>query len=107
MAKCIDEYGDEYGDAFERAGQGAIAAPGALLGGFLDRIRRLFRVIARRRRFKRVLDLEDRLLDDIGVNRAEVEWAARLPLGVNAAEELHRRSLSRRRREQTPPRRRA
>ena len=35
--------------------------------------------VNRRRKFRRLLDLDDHMLDDIGVIRAEVEWAARLP----------------------------
>lgn len=49
-----------------------------------------------RRRFNRLLDLDDRMLDDIGVTRAEVEYASRLPLGVNAAMELRRLANGRR-----------
>lgn len=52
----------------------------------------------RRKRFNRLLDLDDHMLDDIGVTRHEVEYAARLPHGVNAATELRRISLERRRR---------
>ena len=50
-----------------------------------------------RRRFNTLLDLDDHMLDDIGVTRAEVETASRLPLSVNAATELRRMSLTRRR----------
>ena len=50
----------------------------------------------RRRRFLRLLDLDDRMLRDIGVTREEIRRAARLPLGINAAvalrsEQGHRR----------------
>ena len=55
-------------------------------------------VLKRRRKgFKRLLDLEEHMLDDIGVLRHEVEYAARLPLSVDAATELRRISLERRR----------
>ena len=43
--------------------------------------------------FKAMLLLEDAMLNDIGVTRANVEWASKLPLKVNAAEELRRLSL--------------
>ena len=54
--------------------------------------------LRRRYTFRKMLDLDDRLLDDIGVTRAEVIMASYLPLSVNAAEELRRISLERRRR---------
>ena len=49
-----------------------------------------------RRRFNRLLDLDDRMLDDIGVTRAEVLRASRLPLRVSAGREM--RIVSERRR---------
>lgn len=49
-----------------------------------------------RRHFRRLLALEDRMLDDIGVTRDEVEYACRLPLSVNAAIELRRLAHRRR-----------
>ena len=52
----------------------------------------------RRRRFKRLLDLDDHMLEDIGVARHEVASAARLPLSMDAATELRRVSLERRKR---------
>ncbi|MEQ9042088.1 MAG: DUF1127 domain-containing protein [Silicimonas sp.] len=51
----------------------------------------------RRKGFNRLLDLDDHILDDIGVLRHEVEHASRLPLSVDAATELRRMSLERRR----------
>ena len=38
--------------------------------------------------FAAVTRLDDRMLDDIGHSRAEVEWAAGLPLNVDAARAL-------------------
>ena len=58
-----------------------------------------WRAWRRRRRLVRLLDQDDRMLDDIGVTRAEVEWAAGLPLARNAALDLHKVALERRRRE--------
>lgn len=69
-------------------------ASGLLRGGLS-----LFDALRRRRRFARLRDLDDHMLDDIGVTRAEVETAARLPLSENAALELRRISLERRRSE--------
>ena len=50
----------------------------------------------KRKKFKNLLDLEDKMLDDIGVTREEVQQAARLPLSQDAATELRRISLGRR-----------
>ena len=55
-----------------------------------------FNVVHKRQKFKKLLDLDDRMLDDMGVHRFEVERAARLPLSVDAGVELHRMSLERR-----------
>lgn len=65
----------------------------ALADALADRVGR----ILRRRKFKRLLDLDDHMLDDIGVIRSEVDYAANLPLSVDAATELRRISLARRR----------
>ncbi|WP_282605429.1 DUF1127 domain-containing protein [Pelagibius sp. Alg239-R121] len=40
--------------------------------------------------------LDDKLLDDIGVTREEVDWAAGLPVQINAALALHARARRRR-----------
>jgi uncharacterized protein YjiS (DUF1127 family) len=48
---------------------------------------------------RRVADLatyDDYMLNDIGITRDEVEWAAGLPLTVNAALALEERSFRRR-----------
>ena len=61
---------------------------------------RLFERVRQRRRrrgFKRLLDLDDQMLDDLGVLRHEVVEASHLPLSVDAATELRRVSLERRR----------
>lgn len=65
----------------------------ALAASLADRVAN----IGRRRRFMTLLDLDDHMLDDIGVIRSEVEYAANLPLSVDAATELRRVSLARRR----------
>lgn len=63
-----------------------------------DRLALRIRNLRRRRGFKQLLDLDEHLLNDIGVTRAEVETAANLPLSRDAATELRRVSLERRRR---------
>lgn len=64
-----------------------------LSGQLIERLR----MIRRRRHFKRLLDLDDHMLKDVGVTRGEVEIASKLPLSVDAATELRRMSLERRR----------
>lgn len=54
--------------------------------------------IRHRRRLKRLLDLDDHMLKDVGVTRGEIEIATSLPLSRDAATELRRMSLERRRR---------
>lgn len=66
---------------------------GTLSGMLIERIRRL----NRRRKFNRLLDLDDHMLNDIGVTRGEVEIASRMPLSSDAATALRRMSLERRR----------
>lgn len=38
--------------------------------------------------FRQMLSLEDEILDDIGVTRANVEWASQLPIHQSAAQAL-------------------
>ena len=49
----------------------------------------------KRKKFNNLLDLDDQMLDDIGVTREEVQYASRLPLSQDAATELRRISLGR------------
>ena len=77
----------------------ALSTPrGDLLQQAATALRRWPLQLLRRHRFNRMLDLDDRILDDIGVVRWEVEYASRLPLSMNAAIEL--RLLAERRRRQ-------
>lgn len=59
----------------------------------------LFRNWKTRRRIARLQDFDDRLLDDIGVTRAELHWATSQPLSVNAAMSLEDRAYRRRKSE--------
>lgn len=61
------------------------------------RLQRLVRHWRARRNVRNMLELDDRMLADIGVRRDEVAWAAQLPLAVNAAIELEAAAFSRRR----------
>lgn len=54
--------------------------------------------LGQRRRMTRLLDLDDHMLDDIGVTRGEIQTALSLPLSVDAGVALRRASLERRRR---------
>jgi len=60
---------------------------------FLRRVTRNWRV---KRRIAALGNLDDYMLRDIGVTRDEVQWAAGLPLTVNAAVALEERALRRR-----------
>jgi len=60
---------------------------------------RLVRNWLARRAVGRLEAYDDHMLQDIGVSRTDVEWAAGLPLSVNAALALEDRSFRRRRHE--------
>lgn len=49
-----------------------------------------------RQAFAQMMNLEDELLKDIGVTRADIHWASSLPLSENAAIELKKISLANR-----------
>lgn len=51
----------------------------------------------RRRRFRKLLTLDDRMLSDIGLTREEVLWGAGLPLSDNASLLVHHKARVRRR----------
>lgn len=61
--------------------------------------RRLWRNWTARKRVASLGRFDDYMLQDIGVTRDEVEWAAGLPLTVNAALALEEKAFSRRHRE--------
>jgi len=75
-------------DLADRAGQ---------FGRFILNGAKTFRHnISRRRKLRGYLDLDQRMLDDIGITRAEINWALQLPLHVNGALELERVAKARR-----------
>ena len=57
---------------------------------------RLVRNWKARRRIVNLSGYDDHMLRDIGISRGEVEWAAGLPLTVNAALALEERAFKRR-----------
>jgi uncharacterized protein YjiS (DUF1127 family) len=59
-------------------------------------LRSLWRNLMAKRRVTRIGDMDDHMLRDIGVTREEVQWAAGLPITVNAALALEERSFRRR-----------
>jgi uncharacterized protein YjiS (DUF1127 family) len=60
---------------------------------FLRRVRRNWKA---KRRIVALTSFDDYMLRDIGVTRDEVQWAAGLPLTVNAAIALEERAFRRR-----------
>lgn len=76
--------------ALNRAEAAEAAGSMSLLWGFIRNWRA-------RRAVERLDALDDFLLRDIGVTRAEVHWASGLPLSVNAALLLEERATRRRR----------
>lgn len=52
--------------------------------------------IRRRRALYALADMDDAMLDDIGLTRGDVDWALNLPLTTNAALELQRHARNRR-----------
>lgn len=66
-------------------------------------VRRRASDLRRRLAFQRVVHLDDRMLDDIGLTREEVSWANGLPLHMNASHEAHTAARLRRERERRRP----
>lgn len=65
--------------------------------GLVPFLRRVTRNWKAKRRIAALADLDDYMLRDIGVTRDEVQWAAGLPLTLNAALALEERAFRRRR----------
>ena len=59
-------------------------------------VSRIWRNWQARRRVADLATYDDYMLNDIGITRDEVEWAAGLPLTVNAVLALEERSFRRR-----------
>ncbi len=66
-------------------------------GNGFSLVRRVWRNWQARKRVTDLSTYDDYMLNDIGVTRDEIQWAAGLPLTVNAALALEDRALRRRR----------
>jgi uncharacterized protein YjiS (DUF1127 family) len=64
--------------------------------GIVSLLRRVTRNWKAKRRIAALADFDDYMLRDIGITRDEVQWAAGLPLTVNAALALEERAFRRR-----------
>jgi len=64
--------------------------------GLVSFLRRLARNWKAKRRIAALGNFDDYMLQDIGITRDEVQWAAGLPLTVNAAIALEERAFRRR-----------
>lgn len=64
--------------------------------GIVYFLRRLARNWKAKRRIASLASFDDYMLRDIGITRDEVQWAAGLPLTVNAAVALEERAFRRR-----------
>ena len=88
-AQCTSSDQDLHFSTEQAASQ--LAHPWSLIT-MTARLKDYLKTIHRRREsrdaFKHLMSLDDVLLRDIGVTRADVEWAAQLPLKVNAAHAL-------------------
>lgn len=66
-------------------------------GNGFSLVRRVWRNWQARKRVTDLSTYDDYMLNDIGVTRDEIQWAAGLPLTVNAALALEDRAMRRRR----------
>jgi len=64
--------------------------------GIVSFLRRVTRNWKAKRRIAALSNFDDYMLRDIGITRDEVQWAAGLPLTVNAAIALEERAFRRR-----------
>jgi uncharacterized protein YjiS (DUF1127 family) len=64
--------------------------------GIVSLLRRVRRNWKAKRRIAALANFDDYMLRDIGITRDEVQWAAGLPLTVNAALALEERAFRRR-----------
>jgi uncharacterized protein YjiS (DUF1127 family) len=63
-----------------------------MLDYFMDTARVLAKEFRSRRELRELLEKDDRILQDIGMTRADIESALRKPMGINARHEAARLS---------------
>jgi uncharacterized protein YjiS (DUF1127 family) len=63
-----------------------------MLDLFMDTARALAKEFRSRRELRELLEKDDRILQDIGLTRADIESALRKPMGINARHEATRLS---------------
>jgi len=68
--------------------RGVFGFGGGFFKSVLRAIRKRYQQHIDRQAFNRMLSLDDNLLKDIGVSRADVRWASQLPLSQDAAVRL-------------------
>ena len=73
--------------------QGFAASLSTPVSSIVDAIRTRRQRKLDRAAVQHMLGLEDYMLRDIGLTRADIEWANRLPLSVNAATELEMKAM--------------
>jgi uncharacterized protein YjiS (DUF1127 family) len=69
------------------------SAPAGLLATLINTARTVWVAGLRRRKLASLLDLDDHMLADVGVTRADVKWALDLPFSHDPGLELQRRAL--------------
>ena len=77
------------------ASQGPL--PASSLAALAQGVAAPFRWWQSRRKLVRLIDMDDHLLQDIGVSRSDVRWALDLPFTYDPGIELQRRALGKRR----------
>ncbi len=92
---------------FELAARSTLQSIASDIWAFFDRQRERLEVRRMHRdardAFLNMLTLEDKILDDIGVTREDVKWAASLPVEVNASRALFARARRRKTGTLLPP----
>lgn len=61
-----------------------------IVSGLQERYRAWQRKRLNRAAFRNLLEQDDWVFEDIGISRADAEWAAGLPMHVNSAQEMEK-----------------
>ena len=57
----------------------------SFVNAFFEKLRHAYVIRRRRKAFARLADLDQSILDDIGLTRADIYWGLALPIEENAA----------------------